>query len=103
MYLPNYLSDSFDDSSIKNLIINTSKINIADTKPNIPISSAIFSNFFYNGVACYSYVDNKFWILPIAEYLPTAITTIFPSPESILLPLNKIGDDTSWAFFSAPS
>lgn len=70
---------------------------IADANPNFPISSAIFSNFNYNGVGTSSSWPSNSWILPIADNLPTAIITIFPSPDKTLLPESIIGDGTSWA------
>jgi len=41
-----------------------------------------------------SELSSRLWILPIAEFFPTAITTIVPSPERILLPERRIGEDT---------
>ena len=66
-------------------MIRTRKIIIAATRPNIPMSLAIFSNFIYNGVISSS--DTKIaLILPILDLGPTLITTILPEPLSTLVP-----------------
>jgi hypothetical protein len=49
------------------------------------------SNFIYSGVGFSSSLLKRFWIFPMAENLPTAITTIYPSPERTLLPESMMG------------
>ena len=93
---------SFEDSSTIILIIKISNINIADPKPNLPISLklikitfAIVYNFSYKGVNILLSVYKKSSILPIEEFFPTAVTTILPSPVNNLVPDNKNGESIS--------
>ena len=66
-----------------NLINNTSTIAIAEIRPNIPISLAIASSFYCNGVAEISPPLNRTLIRPRLEFSPTTITTNKPSPVRI--------------------
>ena len=66
--------------SAANLINNAATINIADIKPNIPISLAIASNFYYKGVVSSDSYLNKTSILPTLDASPTTITMKKPSP-----------------------
>ncbi len=83
---------------------------IAEIKPNLPISSAIFCNFCCNGVpSVYSWARRAL-ILPIHEQSPTTITNNFPYPVRTLVPPIKIGEGTSclsvaffYPFFSSSS
>lgn len=56
------------------LITRTTTVNIPATKPNLPISSAIVSNFYWRGVASASY-PVKALILPTHELSPTTKIT----------------------------
>jgi hypothetical protein len=66
--------------SIENLINNAPTIMQADINPNLPMSFAIASNFYYKGVASSSYLIFSL-ILPIQLYSPTTMTNILPDPS----------------------
>ena len=68
---------------------------MADPNPNLPMSSAIFSNLFWRGVAYGSYCSSNNRILPIQDESPTTITAIKPSPVRILVPDKRTGEGTS--------
>lgn len=89
------VNESSDIRSTINLMINMQNINKADINPNLPISVAILSNFSYKGVVYESSDLSKLAIFPKQLESPTTSTNIFPSPESTLVPLNKIGEGTS--------
>jgi hypothetical protein len=72
-------------------------MNIAEYNPKNPISLAIFSNFYYNGVDSGSEAFKLDLIFPIHELSPTTKIRYFPHPVKTLVPDNKIGDGTSWA------
>ena len=82
-------------STMINMITKTIKMARADTKPNIEISLANFSNFNYNGVNSSS-LAIKSSIFPIAEFLPTFIMRILPVPVKTFVPANKTFDDIVW-------
>ena len=64
--------------------------------PNLPISSAISSNFNSKGVLLLSssslFCITCSLILPAAEFGPVANTNIHPSPSLTVVPENTIGD-----------
>jgi len=76
-------------------INKTATIIIAETSPNLPMSSAMVSSFYYKGVVTSSPPLNRAWILPRADKGPTAITTILPSPDKIREPESTRGEGTS--------
>lgn len=82
-------------STMINMITKTIKMARADTKPNIEISLANFSNFNYNGVNSSS-LAIKSSIFPIEEFLPTFIMRILPVPVKTFVPANKTFDDIVW-------
>jgi hypothetical protein len=81
--------------SIMNLMISTDKIRIAEISPNLPISLAMVSNFYYKGVTSTSFYLNIAPILPSQVLSPTNNTMNKPSPYKHLVPLITIGDGTS--------
>lgn len=81
--------------STMNLMRRMKNINKADITPNLPISEAILSNFSYNGVIYESSDLSRLAIFPKQLESPTTNTNIFPSPDSIFVPLNNIGEGTS--------
>lgn len=83
--------------SIVNLINKITKMKIAEYNPKYPISLAIFSSFYYNGVDSGSAAFKLALIFPIQELSPTTKIMYFPHPVNTLVPDNKIGDGTSWA------
>lgn len=74
---------------------NTITIVIAAKRPNLPISSAIVSNFICKGVASTYYWARSALIFPIQEQSPTTSIKSFPYPLSTVVPPIKIGDGTS--------
>ena len=71
--------------SAANLINNAETINIAEIKPNIPISLAIASNFYYKGVVSSDSYLKRTSILPTLDASPTTITIKTPSPVNICI------------------
>jgi hypothetical protein len=67
----------------------------AEYKPKYPISLAICSSFYYNGVLSGSFAFKLALILPIHELSPTTNIKYLPAPVNTLVPDNKIGDGTS--------
>ena len=74
---------------------------IAENKPNLPISSAIFDNFSYKGVIV-SFETNDASIFPTQDFSPVTIVTIFPSPVKTLVPDIKTGLGTSCLSIFSP-
>ena len=91
--------------SAANLIRRARIIKMADYKPKYPISSAIPSSFYYNGVGSGSSYLSNAYTLPKHESSPTTITTIRPSPLSTLVPESITIEGTSFllALFCPPS
>ena len=69
---------------------------IAKKVPKRPISLAIFSNFFCNGVSSSS-ASRVCLIYPIALLSPTTIVSIVQSPSEIEVPDIRIGEGISFA------
>lgn len=82
--------------SMENLTNRAPTMIIAEMKPNLPISSARFSSFFYKGVASTSPSLRIALILPSQLLSPTTNTKYNPSPVSILDPLIRTGEGISW-------
>jgi hypothetical protein len=76
-------------------MIKTIIIQIAEIKPKYPISLAICSNFYYNGVHSGSPVVKLALILPIQELSPTTKMTYLPAPVNTLAPDKITGEGTS--------
>ena len=90
-----FVSHSLDiPFSIANRTSRMIKIKIAEYKPNLPISYAIFSNFICRGVAVISSWFNTARILPEQEKSPTTVIIILPSPVKTFVPLIITGDAT---------
>jgi len=68
---------------------------MAEYRPNLPISLASFSSFYWRGVGSGSSFSSSTLILPMQDCSPTTITIILPSPERTLVPLIMMGDGTS--------
>jgi len=83
--------------SMINLIIKTKIIKIAEYNPKNPISWAICSSFYYNGVHSGSAAFKLALILPMQELSPTTIITYLPAPVNTLVPDKIHGDGTSCA------
>lgn len=77
------------------LINNTINVSIPEYNPNLPISLAIVSNFYCNGVISASCSINAY-ILPTHEYYPTTNINSLPSPESTVVPESIAGDGRVW-------
>jgi len=81
--------------SMVNLRIRMKKIRMAEMRPNLPISLAMVSNFYYKGVTSTPPYLNKTPILPSQVFSPTNKTKNMPSPHNTLVPLMTIGEGTS--------
>ena len=58
--------------------------------PNLPMSEATPSNFYYNGVGGLSYIKS-FFNYPEIVFCPTARTNIWPVPSKHFVPEIKNG------------
>jgi hypothetical protein len=72
------------------LIVIAINVSIATYTPNLPISLAIVSNLFYNGVASSS-IFSFSSAIPDLEFTPTAHTIAIPYPLNINVFPNKNG------------
>ena len=68
---------------------------IAETRPNLPISVAMVSNFYWRGVTSTSDCLNIAPIFPSQVLSPTTRTINLPSPQRTFVPDMMIGDGTS--------
>lgn len=81
--------------SMVNLRHKTTNIKMAAISPNLPISLAMVSSFYYKGVTSTSDYLSIAPILPSHELSPTHRTMNLPSPHNTLVPDMMIGEGTS--------
>ena len=95
MLPPSNSSHPLIEYSMMNRMNSTVTIVIALYNPNLPMSFAMASSFYYKGVDSLSWALSSCRIFPSLEFSPTTTVTNLPSPCTIYVPARRTGVGTS--------